>query len=158
MTLGPVSSSNHHTYYPLEVCGCVCVCRDPALCLYFLSLLCSDVSGCQPLGPTANNSMQAVRAGLYKDIAAKCQIVRVHPRGSYENIGQSLFLNVSESRVGFHLLARAYSGRCFGNYSQGCALLVLLSWEGNFERCVYKPQPTNPTHSAHNILYVLKKK
>lgn len=117
------------TYYPPEGCGCVCICRDPALYLYFLSLLCSDVSGCQPLGPTANNSTQAVRAGIYKDIAAKCQILRVHPRGSYENIGQSLFLNESESRVGFHLLARAYSGWCSGNYGQG-ALLLLLSWGG----------------------------
>ncbi len=29
------------TYDPLEVCGGVCICRDPALCLYFLILLCS---------------------------------------------------------------------------------------------------------------------
>ncbi len=38
------------THDELEVCS-VCICRDPALCLDFLNLLCVwDVSGHQPLG------------------------------------------------------------------------------------------------------------
>ncbi len=32
----------YHHYDTLEMCGGVCICRDPSLCLYFLILQCSE--------------------------------------------------------------------------------------------------------------------
>ncbi len=49
------------TYDPLEVCGGVCICRDPALCLYFLIF-------------AVFGTFLVTGVGLYKNVATSGQI------------------------------------------------------------------------------------
>ncbi len=60
-------SLNHH-FDPLEVCGSVCICRDPVLYLYFLILLVSGHSWPSTFGQwrAANNNAQGVRCVTIK--------------------------------------------------------------------------------------------
>ncbi len=51
------------TYDPLEVCGGVCICRDPALCLDFLILLSSGRFWASTFGQWCVASSQKQHAG-----------------------------------------------------------------------------------------------